>query len=320
VRAHRRRLREHDEREQERGHAPAAGIPTVALEAEHEREQIEHERDDPEQRNDRDLLAELIGHGEQESRGARRQCEPEPPLAGGRKDFRSRAGRSEFDGTLADANDANDAERAHHRERDERRGPAGRLRPRREPRLDDEGIREQREQRAGVGERVEAIGRRGAGFARCPRLLQRRARGEGKEGQRHRSREHEEHVEHGIHGAVGPRGRGGRDRQERERTRGEREQQRSLHPQGQRADRRVRERVAREQQRLEEEHARGPDRRRSAEPRQDRPSDDRLHLEEEERAQEDGRGAKHQLAFSTGRASAMVGRTIRAASGGRDAG
>ena len=72
--------------------------------------------------------------------------------------------------------------------------------------------------------------------------------------------------------------------------------------------------------RLGEEHARGPVRRRSAEPRQDRPTDDRLDLEEEERAQEYGRGAKHQPACSTGRASVVVGRALRAASGGRVAG
>ena len=48
--------------------------------------------------------------------------------------------------------------------------------------------------------------------------------------------------------------------------------------------------VAAEQRHLEEEHATGPDRGRSAEPRQDQLGDERLHLEEQKRAEQNGGG------------------------------
>src|SRR5262245_17657745 len=55
--------------------------------------------------------------------------------------------------------------------------------------------------------------------------------------------------------------------------------------------------VAREQQNLEEEQARGPDRRAAAEPRQDEFPNERLHLEKQEGAGEDGEGeGKHDAA------------------------
>ena len=65
-------------------------------------------------------------------------------------------------------------------------------------------------------------------------------------------------------------------------------------------------RVAREQRRLEEDEAGRPDGGRSAEPRQDLLRDDRLHQEQQEGADEDGRGVEGHRGGIRARASARL--------------
>ena len=65
------------QRDQQRHGIDAAHIPAVALEAQDERQQIQAERQHPQQRNDGDLLGHLIGGGEQQHRGAGGEREPQ---------------------------------------------------------------------------------------------------------------------------------------------------------------------------------------------------------------------------------------------------
>jgi hypothetical protein len=75
--------------------------------------------------------------------------------------------------------------------------------------------------------------------------------------------------------------------------------------------------VAAEQHALEEQHRRGPHRRRAAEPRQDRLAGHRLDLEQQERAREDHRGEADRCPAVCGGAAGAGGRGRR---GGIDRG
>ncbi len=181
--------------------------------------------------------------------------------------------------------------RARKREQREARGPDGRLRAQGEKRLDGEGIRDEREHRAQIGQREQPIG--GGAFvrARVPGLHQGARGGEREIGQSDARREQPEYPPRRVFAARGlPGGACG----ERQRRRGEGEK-RDVNVAPRRdpqADVGVRIDVAGEQQHLEKEHADRPHGGAAAEPGEDHLGDERLHLEEHKGAQENRDGVE----------------------------
>ncbi len=173
---------------------------------------------------------------------------------------------------------------ARKRKQHEARGPDRGLPAQREQGLDRQGIGNQRQHRAEVGEREEAIGR-GAGMrARVPGLHQGACGGEHEVGQADARREQTEDPPRGVAAARGlPDGARG-ERQRRGRRNKEREVDEAPRAEAQ-PDVSVRIHVAREQQYLEKQHADRPHGGGAAEPRQDDLGDERLHLEQQESAQ-----------------------------------
>ena len=70
--------------DQERGEHPPV-IPAGVVEADDEGQQIEGEREDPEERDDRDFLAELVGGREEQHRRDHGQHDPQETVGGGRR-------------------------------------------------------------------------------------------------------------------------------------------------------------------------------------------------------------------------------------------
>ena len=182
---------------------------------------------------------------------------------------------------------------ARDREDDEPARPADCLHARRQPRLEDERIGDEREHRAQVGKRVQPVGHRAVLGARVPGLHE-RARGREQEvGQADARGEQAEDPEAGIRLPGRLPARVGQDRQRGDPGREQREMDERLRARLERPDGPVRVRVAADEQQLEEQHARRPHGRRPAEPRQDHLGDDRLHLEQQERREEDGYRVEH---------------------------
>ena len=171
----------HDRTEEsdEQREPEAAVIPARAVEADDERQQVEAERQHPEEGHHGDVLAELVGDREEQHHAAGGQGEPEQFACQGRRLFdvvvvgRLRVGPWAMPyfvpAPARESGVEGEADR-----------PTVGLRLARELRFEDERIGEQREERADVGKGVKAI-RRDAwvGLAE-PRLQQRAGGGEDK--------------------------------------------------------------------------------------------------------------------------------------------
>ena len=273
----------------------------VAREHDHEGEQIERERNHPEQRHCGDVGRNVRGHRDQKARRHGREEDPAHDVAPGRRRFFRRARLRRGGGRcrrrlvgrlpqqIAAAGDQQD-------ENDESRRPYPGLRGERDERFDQDRIRQQREEAADVAGGVEEvrIARRRMIGAREPCLQQRRVGGEREKGQPDGYREQAEQPQRfAFHRGPSP---ACRDRQ-RQPEAGDHQQAEMDH------DRAAAGRVARQQMRvavscqqrgLEEHHGHRPHARCATESRQHQFGEHRLHCEQQGRTQEDGRGEDHQ--------------------------
>ena len=181
---------------------------------------------------------------------------------------------------------------AEQRERGVPGRPAERLHARRRPRLEQERIADQRQHRREVRQREQAVGRRRREAPREPRLHERAGRRQQEVRQPDRHREHAEDEPRRVLVADGLPAFRGNDRQHHEARDEQRDVQHDRAPRRELPHRPVGVRVAGEERGLEEHEARGPDGRRSAEPRQDLLRHHRLHQEQQERGQEDRGGVE----------------------------
>ncbi len=177
------------------------------------------------------------------------------------------------------------------RKQHEARGPDRGLPAHRQQGLDHQGIGNEREHRAQIGEREEPVGCRALMRARVPGLHQGTGGGEREIGQPDARREQPEYPPRRVFAALGLPG-GARGERQRRRGDGEQRDVNVAPRRDPQTDIGVRIHVAREQQQLEEQHADRPYRRAAAEPRKDDLGDERLHLKEQEGAQENRGGVQ----------------------------
>ena len=268
-----------------------------AGEGEDEGQEIERERDDPEQRRRGEIGCDVRGDRKQQRRGHEGETDPAQPLApAGPRHWHgtARRGAAVATGEPAQGDTAADE--------NEPNGPALALRRQRQAWLDQQRIDHQREQAAGIASGVEeiGIGRGAMGGAREPVLQQRRRRGEREKRRPDGDRELADEPEHGN--AFRRRRRLAQiERQEAGGAQQHQPMDRALGVPTEPGQQMGVE-VAQQQHRLEEAHRRVPDRRRAAEPRQHHFRDHRLHQEQHPGAEEQRRGigrqgATNHLAF-----------------------
>ncbi len=272
-------------------------IPSAPLEAQDEGDEIERERQDPQERHRGDIVRDVIGHGEQHERAHGGEQQPPHVIA-----WRGRRARIRYRNCFVglDCAPPPDAvgggSRTQRDKRNVRRAPAPRLGRSRDPRLECERIRDQRKQRAEIGQREQAIYRARGKGAREPRLHQRPGSGEQEIGQSDGDSEQSQDAPRRVLVAGGLPVRARDDGQRGEARGEEHDVQHDLPARGELARGPVRIGVACEQQGLEEHEAGSPHRGRAAEPRQDLLGDDRLDQEQQERAREDREGVESHAA------------------------
>ena len=272
---------------QRRPPEPAA-IPAGAVETDDEGHQVKPQRQHPKERHHGDILAQLVGDREQQHDAAGREREPKQAVRprGGRR--RRGVGGRRGGRRVATQPDGASAQRGQQSIGDEPGGPHERLRLAGQVRFDGERVGEEREQRADVGQGVEAVGRDAWVAAAEPGLEQRAGGRQHEVGQADAGEEQPKDVAGRLRVADGFPVFAGRDGQETDREDEQGEVQEHLLARTEPSDAAVGVGVAREEHHLEEQHARRPHGRSAAEPRQDEARDERLDEEEQERAPEDG--------------------------------
>jgi hypothetical protein len=171
--------------------------------------------------------------------------------------------------------------------------PQRRLPMRSEDRLEQYRIADERKHRPGVRERIETIRHHAFEAARVPRLNQRTG---GREQEVRKTDGQHQQLENRDgrlfaagrlprHLRIDPRGRDADQQQQ--------SVQLHLRLRLEIADHRVGIEIARQQLHLEKKQARGPHRRRAAEPRQNDLGDDRLHLEQQKSADQNRKSVKN---------------------------
>ncbi len=171
-------------------------------------------------------------------------------------------------------------------------GPAERLRARRRPRLEHERVADERQHRREVRQREQPVRARPGPRAREPHLHQRAGRRQQEIRQADRRRQHAEDQPRRVLAADGLPLRARDDRQHCKRDGEQHRVQLHLPPRLEPAHDEIAVAIAGEQRSLEEHEARRPDRRGSAEPREDLLRHHRLHEKQQERADEDGDGVE----------------------------
>ena len=287
-------------RGREHGEERVAPVPALAVEAEDEREEIDRERGEPQQRHGGDVLRDVVGHGEQQERPGRGQNAPQDLAPDGRRwllrdsalaSCRLVGGRDDrgscgvFQARPAGGGAETDEERIGDR-------PADRLRARRGPRLQQERIADECQHRREIRQREQPVRTRAGPRAREPDLDQRARRRQQEVRQPDGRREHaQDQPRRALAAGRLPVG-AGNDRQQGDGRDEQHRVQLDLRARAEPAHDIVGIGVAGEQRRLKEDEARGPDRGRAAEPRQDLLRDHRLHQEQQERADENGGGVE----------------------------
>jgi hypothetical protein len=144
-----------------------APVPAAAFKAQDERQQVDAQRQHPQERNGRHVLRKMIGDGQQQHRGHGRQQQPNQVALRRRLfdgfRFRHRLRRRRIprlDGRHA----------AQHHKQAIRRRPHPGLLMRREHRLEQHRVAQQCEHRAGIRERVQPVGHGALEPAGVPRL------------------------------------------------------------------------------------------------------------------------------------------------------
>jgi hypothetical protein len=266
------------------------------LEHQHPGQEIERQWQHPEQRRGSDVGRNMRGDGDQEARGHRGEKNP------ARAQGPTRRRRGRFLGPHVGLHQCRRAQQQHaaagdqHDQKAIARGPHQVLCMEREHRLQQHRIGQQREETADIGGGIEEIriGPGGVAGADEPGLQQRIVGGKRKERQPDRDGKQAEQPDGITRGRrIAP---AGRDRQRQRRHR--HDQQEDMDRNGNDAffdphqDMRVG--IAGQEQRLEKHHRHRPHRGRAAEPRQHHLGEQRLHREQEQRAQEDRGGIDRQ--------------------------
>ena len=168
--------------------------------------------------------------------------------------------------------------------------PGPRLRPRGQQRLDRQGIGQQGQHRAQVGQGKQAIRHHTGLLAGKPSLHQGAGGGQHKVRQADRSGEQTQDAQSGVFGALGLPGLAGGDGQQPQTRQQQQNMQSALPSRGEVAHQPMGVEVTQQQQRLKKQHASGPHRCRAAKPGQDHLAHQGLHLEEQKRAQKNRQG------------------------------
>lgn len=132
-------------------------VPALAFKAQHEREQVNGQRHNPEERDHRDLLTHLVRRRHEQGRPAGGQQRPEE---NGQRGRRSRVllGRCRFGhGCVLRQTELPRAPAARGREGHIHPAPDERLRVQAKHRLDDERVAQQRKERSDVRQRIEPV-------------------------------------------------------------------------------------------------------------------------------------------------------------------
>ena len=159
-------------------------VPDAALEAEDERQQVDRERNHPQQRDRGDVLGEVIGDAEERDRSHGREGQPQHDRASARCGLLGigghlAAGHRERRQVAALPGEC----RAQHHEPCIPRRPPGRLLRVGEPRLEQERVSEERQHGGEIRQREQPVRARPGIGAREPGLHQRAGRGEQEVGQ-----------------------------------------------------------------------------------------------------------------------------------------
>ena len=278
-----------------------------AAERDDEAQQIDREREHPEQGKGGDVRGDVGGDAEEQARGGEGERHPVEAPADGRRGpaplgglgRRRRRGRHAAGvrcgrgprGAPPDGDDR--AEDDQDGEQEIAEGPQPCLREppgisELEARLDQRGVAQQREHAPEIARGVEEVGVAGGPVTRVrePVLQERRGRAHHEEGQAHREREQDEHAQHGVGLAPGQAARVDAEGQDGERDGEQRQVQDRLPADAEPRRGGVGIGVAAEERGLEEHHARAPDGGRAAEERQDHLAHHRLHHEQERGADE----------------------------------
>ena len=266
------------------------------LEHQHPGQQIQRQRQHPQQRCGGDVGGDMRGHRDQQAGRHRGKKDPARPQAPGR------CGSIGFFGSQSALGHDRRAQQQHAARRDQNdqqaiaAGPDQVLRAQREHRLQQHRIGQQRQETADIRGGIEEVGIGAVGMAGAnePGLQQRIVGRQRKERQPDRDREQAEQPERVARGRrLAP---PACDRQRQRQQRDHQQHQMDRHRQHAAFELHqiMRIGVAAEQQRLEEHHRHRPHRRRAAEPRQHHLGEQRLHREQQQRADEDGRGVDHQ--------------------------
>ena len=166
----------------EKGVAP---VPALAVEAEDEREEIDRERRDPQQRHGGDVLRDVVGHREQQQRPGGGQRAPQHLARDGRRRLvrgfvpalRRLVRRREDRRVPRRASGSTSRRRRRGRRRARRpTDQPDRLRARRRPWLEQERIADERQHRREIRQREQPVRARAGPRAREPDLDQRARR------------------------------------------------------------------------------------------------------------------------------------------------
>ena len=160
-------------------------------------------------------------------------------------------------------------------------------------RLDHKRITQQRQQRTEIRQRIEPVGRPARQRLAEPGLDQRPGRREDEIGQADTNRQQRQDSRGRIIAIrrLPPVGR--RDRQRQQRRADQRQMDDRPHPGPEIVLAQVGVGITGEQDRLKKQQAGGPDGRTAAEPGENEPADQRLHLKQQKSAEKDRAGVKH---------------------------
>src|SRR6266852_4853418 len=288
---------------------PAARVPAFVLEADHKGEQVEAQRQDPQQRDHDNVLTNLVGRRQKYDGSASGKAEPEQvSTLRWSKRFAFFHGwracvQRRFDCFACAAMQSAVAGSDYKNKK--RREPDSRVQLQGQARFEQRRKREERQEGSQIRECVQTIRRAASAHAAEPGLQQ-RAGGGGREVRQARAyAEQSDNLPHRISGAArlpvgaGRQRRTPHPRAEREDDKGKAEQngvKNSLRSRGEPAGvEDVRVDVSAEEEHLEKEHAGRPHGGRASEPRENVFPEQRLYPEEEEGAQEN-RQAKRDVA------------------------
>src|SRR6185436_15210091 len=228
-------------------------------EGEDEGDEVQRERQHPQEGHARDVLRDVVGHREQHYRAHRRQQQP-PDLVAGRDRLRVGGGRRYLP-RIESIHREPRGDAAEQREPGEQERPCPAERRQVEHRLEQHREAEQREQRSEVGKREQPIGHHALEAPPVPRLQQRRGGRQQEVRQADGRAEQQQDAQDRLLVALRLPAGGGEDRQAGERNHEQRHVQHRLAPRAE-PGRQVGVSVAGEKNALEEQQERRKENRR----------------------------------------------------------